>query len=418
VPVPNEQLPVVLPEHLVPDGSGNPLNKYPEFLNCACPTCGRPARRETDTMDTFVDSSWYFFRYCTPGAYTMVDERADYWMPVDQYIGGIEHAILHLLYSRFWTKIMRDLGLTTVSEPFTKLLTQGMVIAPTFYQEGADGRKQWINPADVAVQTDDKGRPVAATLKRNDQPVIIGGIEKMAKSKNNGVDPQALIEHYGADTARLFMMFAAPPDQALEWSDAGVAGAYRFLRRLWLYTAEHQDTIRAAGDLDSATLTDPLREIRREIHEVLQQALHDFSRHQFNTVVSGGMKILNALNRLDANEISSAAIRREGLSVLLRLLSPIVPHITHTLWRELGYGDEVLNAAWPVPDAAALARSLAVLVVQVNGKLRGQIEVPTDAERSAIEQAAQAEPNVQRFIEGKPIRKIVVVPGKLVNLVC
>ncbi|WP_034432105.1 leucine--tRNA ligase [Candidatus Contendibacter odensensis] len=419
VPVPDDQLPVILPDYLVPDGSGNPLNKYAEFLNCACPKCGRPARRETDTMDTFVDSSWYFFRYCTPGASAMVDARADYWMPVDQYVGGIEHAILHLLYSRFWTKIMRDLGLTTVSEPFTRLLTQGMVIAPTFYRESAEGRKQWINPADVSVQTDDKGRPVAATLKSDDQSVVIGGIEKMAKSKNNGVDPQALIGQYGADTARLFIMFAAPPEQALEWSDSGVAGAYRFLRRLWIYAAEHQETIRAAGDLDAATLSEPLREIRHELHEALRQALNDFGRHQFNTVVSGGMKILNALGRIETGkEPSAAAVRREGLSVLLRLLSPIVPHITHELWRELGYGDDVLNAAWPTPDEAALARSFVAMVVQVNGKLRGQIEVPVDAEHGVIEQAAQTEPNVQRFIEGKPIRKIVVVPGKLVNLVC
>ncbi|MFO1421556.1 MAG: leucine--tRNA ligase [Candidatus Competibacteraceae bacterium] len=419
VPVPDEQLPVVLPDHLVPDGSGNPLNKYPPFLDCACPTCGRPARRETDTMDTFVDSSWYFFRYCTPGAGAMVDARADYWMPVDQYVGGIEHAILHLLYSRFWTKVMRDLGLTAVSEPFANLLTQGMVVAPTFYREGADGRKQWINPADIAAQTDDRGRLTGATLKSDGRPVAMGGIEKMSKSKNNGVDPQALIEQYGADTARLFMMFAAPPDQALEWSDSGVAGAYRFLRRLWIYAAEHQEILRAAGEPDAAILSEPLREVRREVHEALRQALYDFGRHQFNTVVSGGMKILNALGRIEAGERGAAdAVRREGLSILLRLLSPIVPHITHVLWRELGQGDDVLNAAWPVPDAAALARNLVTLVVQVNGKLRGQIVVPADAGRAAIEQAAQAEPNARRFVEDRPIRKIVIVPGKLVNLVC
>ncbi len=417
VPVPEEQLPVVLPDHLIPDGSGNPLNKYTEFFQCACPKCGQPARRETDTMDTFVDSSWYFFRYCTPGATRMTDARADYWMPVDQYIGGIEHAILHLLYSRFWTKVMRDLGLTTVSEPFAHLLTQGMVIAPTFYRESAEGRKQWINPAEVKVQTDDKGRPVAATLNQDGQPVAIGGVEKMAKSKNNGVDPQSLVEQYGADTARLFMMFAAPPDQALEWSDSGVAGAYRFLRRLWVHAAEHQDAIRAVGEVDAAALPEPLRVARREVHEALRQALFDFSRHQFNTVVSGGMKILNALGRIEAGE-GAAAVRREGLGILLRLLSPITPHIAHELWRELGYGDDVLNAVWPTPDEAALARSLITLVVQVNGKLRGQIEVPVDADRNAIEQAAQNEPNVQRFVEGRPIRKIVVVPGKLVNVVC
>ena len=419
VPVLDEQLPVVLPNHLVPDGSGNPLNKYPEFLNCVCPTCGRSARRETDTMDTFVDSSWYFFRYCTPDAESMVDARADYWMPVDQYIGGIEHAILHLLYSRFWPKVMRDLGLTAVSEPFVRLLTQGMVVAPTFYREGADGRKQWINPAEIEIQTDDKGRPLAATLKQDGQPVMIGAIEKMAKSKNNGVDPQALIEQYGADTARLFMMFAAPPEQALEWSDAGVAGAYRFLRRLWVHAAEHQDAVRGAGAVDAVALSEPLREIRREVHEALRQALFDFGRYQFNTVVSGGMKILNALSRIEGEAGRLAdAVRREGLSILLRLLSPITPHIAHALWRELNYGDDILAAAWPEPDANALARALVTLVVQVNGKLRGHIEVPVDAERATIEQAAQAEPNVQRFVEGKPVRKIVVVPGKLVNLVC
>ena len=419
VPVPDEQLPVILPDHLVPDGSGNPLNKYPDFLNCPCPKCGRPARRETDTMDTFVDSSWYFFRYCTPGAETMVDARADYWMPVDQYIGGIEHAILHLLYSRFWTKVMRDRGLTTVAEPFAKLLTQGMVVAPTFYREGVGGRKQWINPAEIEIQTDDKGRLTGASLKRDGQPVTIGAIEKMAKSKNNGVDPQTLIEQYGADTARLFMMFAAPPEQALEWSDAGVAGSYRFLRRLWVYAAEHQDTVRGADVVDVAALSEPLRETRREVHEALRQALFDFGRYQFNTVVSGGMKILNALSRIESGENrAAAAVRREGLSILLRLLSPITPHIAHALWRELNYGDDVLAATWPEPDADALARSLVTLVVQVNGKLRGHIEVPVDAGRAAIEQAAQAEPNVQRFVEGKPVRKIVVVPGKLVNLVC
>ena len=418
VPVPVEQLPVRLPEHLIPDGSGNPLNKCPEFYQCACPKCGREARRETDTMDTFVDSSWYFFRYCAPDATTqMVDARADYWMPVDQYIGGIEHAILHLLYSRFWTKVMRDLGLTSVAEPFAHLLTQGMVIAPTFYRETAEGRKQWINPAEVKVQTDDKGRPQSARLHADDEPVTIGAVEKMAKSKNNGVDPQVLIDRYGADTARLFMMFAAPPDQSLEWSDAGVAGAYRFLRRLWLYAAEHQTNLRNAATLDADALAEPLREIRREVHESLRQALFDFSRHQFNTVISAAMKMLNSLGRIE-NASGADALRRESLGILLRLLSPITPHIVHSLWRELGYGDDVLHAAWPTPDPAALARSLITLVVQVNGKLRGQIQVAPDAPNSVIEQAALADANVQRFTAERTIRKIVVVPGKLVNVVC
>ncbi len=418
VPVPDEQLPVVLPEHLVPDGSGNPLNKHPEFLNCPCPQCGKPARRETDTMDTFVDSSWYFFRYGAPGANAMVDRRADYWMPVDQYIGGIEHAILHLLYSRFWTKVMRDLGLTKVSEPFANLLTQGMVLNHIFFRKGEKGGISYYPPAEVDMSRDEHGRVASVTAVADGRPVEYGGIGTMSKSRKNGVDPQTLIEQYGADTARLFMMFAAPPEQALEWSDTGVAGAYRFLRRLWVYAAEQQHAIRAAGEVDPTALDEPLRAARRDIHEALRQALFDFGRHQFNTVVSGGMKMLNALARTDADGAAADAVRREGLSLLLRLLSPIVPHIAHTLWRNLGYGDDILNAGWPKPDDAALARSLVTLVVQVNGKLRGQIDVPVDADRAAIEQAAQAEPNVQRFVEGRPVRKIVVVPGKLVNVVC
>ena len=419
VPVPDDQLPVMLPEHLVPDGTGNPLAKRPAFYETKCPSCGKPARRETDTMDTFVDSSWYFFRYGTPGANAMVDKRADYWMPVDQYIGGIEHAILHLLYSRFWTKVMRDLGLTTVSEPFANLLTQGMVLNHIFFRKGEKGGITYYPPADVEMVRDEQGRVASVTAVADGQPVEYGGIGTMSKSRKNGVDPQTLIEQYGADTARLFMMFAAPPEQALEWSDAGVGGAYRFLRRLWAYAAEHQDAIRAAGEVVAVTLSEPLRAVRREVHEALKQALFDFGRHQFNTVVSGSMKMLNSLARIEAGERDAAdTVRREGLSLLLRLLSPIVPHVTHVLWRELGYGDDVLNAVWPAPDEGALVRSLVTLVVQVNGKLRGQIDVPVDAERGAIEQLAQAEPNVQRFVEGKPIRKVVIVPGKLVNLVC
>ncbi len=419
VPVPDEQLPVVLPEHLVPDGSGNPLNKYPEFLHCTCPKCGKAARRETDTMDTFVDSSWYFFRYGTPGAAVMVDQRADYWMPVDQYIGGIEHAILHLLYSRFWTKVMRDLGLTTVSEPFANLLTQGMVLNHFFFRKSEQGGITYYPPSEVELSRDDQGRVTSAVSSTDGQAVDYGGIGTMSKSRKNGIDPQTLIEHYGADTARLFMMFAAPPEQTLEWSDTGVAGAYRFLRRLWVYAAEQQQAIRSASDIEPAALSESLRSVRRDVHEALRQALFDFGRHQFNTVVSGSMKMLNALARIDADEHGVAdTVRREGLSLLLRLLSPIVPHITHNLWQALHYGDDILNAQWPQPDEAALARSLVTMVVQVNGKLRGQIEVAVDAERTVIEQIALAEPNVQRFSEGRPVRKIVIVPGKLVNVVC
>ena len=415
VPVPDDQLPVVLPEACVPDGSGNPLNKYEAFLNCTCPKCGGAAQRETDTMDTFVDSSWYYFRYTCPDAATMVDGRADYWMPVDQYVGGIEHAILHLLYSRFWTKAMNTLGLTQVVEPFQRLLTQGMVVAPTFFREGADGRKQWINPADVTVQLDDKSRPLSATLNSDGRPVIMGGIEKMSKSKNNGVDPQKLIEQYGADTARVFMMFAAPPEQSLEWNDSGVEGAHRFLKRVWAFGADNAAGIAAGDTALPVDAADTVLTARREIHETLKQALMDFGKYQFNTVISACMKMLNALGKLDG--AGSDALRREGYAIVLRLLSPIAPHITHTLWNELGFGGDILDVPWPQVDETALVRDTIELVVQVNGKLRGKISVPAAADKAAGEQAALADENVQRFVAGQNIVKLIVVPGKLVNVV-
>jgi leucyl-tRNA synthetase len=414
VPVPDDQLPVVLPEDCVPDGSGNPLNKSEAFLKCTCPKCGGAAKRETDTMDTFVDSSWYFFRYTCPDAKTMVDARADYWMPVDQYVGGIEHAILHLLYSRFWTKVMRDLGLTKVSEPFKNLLTQGMVVAPTFYREGSDSRKQWFNPADVSVTTDDKGRPLSAVLTSDGQPVTMGGIEKMSKSKNNGVDPQALIERYGADTARVFMMFAAPPEQSLEWNDSAVEGAHRFLRRVWTFGADSQQRLgKTPEDIDWSALDDAQKEARRSVHEILKQALTDFGKYQFNTVIAACMKIMNALQ---PDKVRDDVIN-EGYSILLRLLSPIAPHITHTLWRELGYGADILTAPWPVADEAALVQTSIELIVQVNGKVRGKVSVAADADAKAIEATALADGNVQRHMEGKAVAKVIVVPGRLVNVV-
>lgn len=429
VPVPDDQLPVILPEECVPDGSGNPLNKYAAFLDCECPKCGGKAQRETDTMDTFVDSSWYFSRYTCPDASTMVDARVNYWMPVDQYVGGIEHAILHLLYSRFWTKVMRDLGLTEVDEPFNKLLTQGMVVAPTFYREGDDGRKQWINPADVELISDDKGRPQSATLVADRQPVEIGGIEKMAKSKNNGVDPQLLIDKYGADTARVFMMFAAPPEQSLEWNDSGVEGAHRFLRRLWVFCSDNATFINqgATANADFAQAADTQKARRREIHSLLKQALFDFGKYQFNTVIAAGMKMLNVLNEMPAaievakGSAPSANIRdrilNEGVSILLRMLSPIAPHICHDLWIKLGYGDNILHVPWPEVDDLALVRDSIELVVQVNGKLRGHIQVAADADRDTIEQLALNNENVQAHIVDKSLRKIIVVPGRLVNLV-
>ncbi|NOT99001.1 MAG: leucine--tRNA ligase, partial [Sideroxydans sp.] len=387
VPVPDEQLPVVLPENVVPDGAGSPLAKMPEFYECTCPTCGGKARRETDTMDTFVESSWYYARYASPQCDTgMVDKAAaQKWLPVDQYIGGIEHAILHLLYARFFHKLMRDEGLVQGNEPFVNLLTQGMVVAPTFNRDLEGGKKLWINPADVDVEVDAKARPLGAKLKSDGLPVVIGGTEKMSKSKNNGVDPQAIIDAYGADTARLFMMFAAPPDQQLEWSDAGVEGSFRFLRRVWavasLNAAEITNSSKDALPLENVARS--LSEWRREIHLCLKQANYDIDRHQFNTVVSATMKLLNTLEKKPdtlnipsvnfSNDRAAQRFFAEGFSILLRLLAPITPHISQTLWKELGYGDNILVAPWPEVDEAALVQDEIELMIQVNGKLRGSL---------------------------------------------
>ena len=428
VPVPDDQLPVVLPEDCVPDGAGNPLNKRADFLDCHCPKCGNKARRETDTMDTFVDSSWYYTRFASADQKSaMVDERAQYWLPVDQYIGGIEHAILHLLYSRFWTKVMRDLGLVTFEEPFANLLTQGMVLNEIFFRKpaqpptGAAGtaggsRITYYNPAEVDIAVDANGKRTGVTLKADGQPVESGGIGTMSKSKNNGVDPQSLIEEYGADTARLFMMFASPPEQTLEWSDSGVEGASRFLKRLWSFAHEfRQGGVPAV----TATTTDAaLAATRREIHLALKQANFDFAKFQFNTVVSAGMKMLNAMERAPkADAAARHAVVSDGLSLLLRLLAPITPHITHTLWRELGYGEDILAAPWPEPDAAALDADEIELVVQVNGKLRGSLRVAKAADRATIEKLALENANVQKHIAGQAVKKVVVVPGRLVNVV-
>ncbi len=421
VPVPEKDLPVVLPEDCVPDGTGNPLNKHEQFLHVDCPQCGKPARRETDTMDTFVDSSWYYMRYCSPGSNeAMVDARNDYWMPMDQYIGGIEHAVLHLLYARFWTKVMRDFGLLKFDEPFVNLLTQGMVLNETYYREDEHGKKTWFNPADVELTFDDKGRPVSAILKSDGKPVGIGGIEKMSKSKNNGIDPQAQIDQYGADTARLFTMFASPPEQTLEWSGTGVEGANRFLRRVWAFGHAQAARIAAAGAVDFAALPEAHKTLRREIHKILQQAEHDFKRIQYNTVVSACMKMLNTLDaaKLDDSPASNAVIT-EGASIFLRVLNPVAPHITHVLWQELGfteaYGD-ILDAPWPQVDASALEQAEIELMVQVNGKLRGSVKVAKEADKATIEAAALANENVKKFVEGAP-KKVIVVPGKLVNIV-
>ncbi len=407
---PERDLPVALPEDVVVDGSGSPLKKMPEFYDL-----GGGARRETDTFDTFFESSWYFARYCCPdNDRAMLDERARYWLPVDQYVGGIEHAVLHLLYARFFNRLMRDEGLIDSAEPFTRLLTQGMVVAETYYREDAAGHRRWFNPADVEVHRDDKGRVVSAVLRDDGAPVTPGGVEKMSKSRNNGVDPQALIDRYGADTVRLFTMFAAPPDQSLEWSDEGVEGAHRFLRRVWHLAAETPGPEGAGADPGEAR--GDARDARREVHEALQKALYDYQRQQFNTVVSACMAMVNTLYKLGADP-GEGAVRREGLGIVLRLLAPIAPHLSHHLWRELGFGEDILAAPWPAVDEAALAREALEYVVQVNGKVRAKVQVPADADRDAVERAARADDNVARFTAGKAVAKVIVVPGKLVNIV-
>ena len=420
VPVPEQDLPVVLPEDCIPDGSGNPLAKREDFLRCTCPRCGKPARRETDTMDTFVDSSWYYMRYACPDATSMVDARNDYWMPMDQYIGGIEHAILHLLYARFWTKVMRDLGLVRFDEPFTRLLTQGMVIAETFYRTNADGSTDWFNPADVEVEVDAHGKPLRATLKSDRAPVEMGGTEKMSKSKNNGVDPQEIIDRYGADTARHFMMRAANPEDMLMWSDAGVAGSYRFLRRLWEFAQKAAPAIRDAAAADWASAPAAVKAARREVHATLNKANYDIDRVQYNTVVSAGDILLNTLADVGTGDAHGRALVGEGMSILLRVLYPVVPHIGDVLWDELGYAQRhgpILDAAWPEVDAAALVQDEIELVLQVNGKLRGRIVVPASADAAAVEAAARASAEVAKHAAGAAIRKVVVVPGRLVNVV-
>ena len=425
VPVPEKDLPVVLPEDLVPDGSGNPLNKDERFLKVDCPKCGKPARRETDTMDTFIDSSWYYMRYCSPDQHdAMVDQRHDYWMPMDQYIGGIEHAVLHLLYARFWTKVMRDIGLVKFNEPFSNLLTQGMVLNETYFREDHAGRKTWFNPSEVEVEFDDKGRPIHARLASDGKPVLMGGTEKMAKSKNNGIDPQALIDRYGADTARLFTMFASPPEQTLEWSDSGVEGAFRFLKRLWACASGLAPRLSAQAKTFGPFTDDSAKTLRREIHTLLKQADFDMQRKQYNTVVSATMKMLNTLE--DAAKTGSADNQdfnlalTEGLSILLRTLYPVVPHIGWVLWRDLGFAaahGDMLNTSWPTVDESALVRDSIELVLQINGKVRGGVTVAASATQEDIQAAALATEAYARFSEGRPAKKVIVVAGRLVNIV-
>ncbi|MGS2743756.1 leucine--tRNA ligase [Halomonas sp. LS-001] len=413
VPLTDAELPVELPMEVTVDASGSPLKKMPEFSDL-----GDGWLRETDTFDTFMESSWYFARFCcADNTEAMLDDRVNYWLPVDLYIGGIEHAILHLLYARFFTKLMRDFGLVETSEPFQRLLTQGMVIAETYFRTQPNGGKEWFNPADVEVKRDEKGRQISAVLLSDGQPVEMGGIEKMSKSKNNGVDPQSMIDKFGADTVRLFMMFAAPPEQSLEWSDSGVEGAHRFIKRLWRQIQEHL----AAGQppaLEVGSLSDDQKTMRRKTHETIQKASDDIGRRTtFNTAIAAVMELSNTLARFEDFTPQGLAVAREAVEASVLLLAPIIPHACHALWEQLGHTDPVIVAPWPSVDEQALTRDSLELVVQVNGKLRARVEAPASADKAAVEALAMADDNVQRHIDGKAVRKVIVVPGKLVNIV-
>ncbi len=364
-----------------------------------------------------MESSWYFARYTSAdNGRAMLDERANYWLPVNQYIGGIEHAILHLLYSRFYHKLLRDAGLVNSDEPFANLLTQGMVVAPTFYRED-HGKKAYIGPAEVEVSTDEKGRITGALLKSDGQPVKVGGTEKMSKSKNNGVDPEHLVSRYGADTVRLFTMFAAPPEQSLEWSDSGVEGGFRFLKRLWKQVAQHVNEGPAPA-LDTAALNEGQKTLRRQVHETLRKVTDDMGRRfTFNTAIAANMELLNALAKFTDASGPGRAVRHEALELVTLMLAPIVPHISQPLWQALGHNGIVATVAWPGFDEAGLAQDAIELVVQVNGKLRGKITVPVDADKATVESTALNDENVLRFMDGKPPKKVIVVPRKLVNIV-
>jgi leucyl-tRNA synthetase len=420
VPVPDEQLPVVLPEDLVPDGSGNPLAKSAAFYRCQCPQCGGDARRETDTMDTFVDSSWYFMRYaCPDDTRAMVDERVNYWLPVDQYIGGIEHAILHLLYARFWTKVMRDLQLVKFGEPFARLLTQGMVLNHIFSCQPPGARKRYFNPADVETirAPDGSARYEVVTGDVGTLAVEHEGIGKMSKSEGNGVDPEGLIERFGADTARLFTMYASPPEQTLEWSDEGVQGASRFIKRLWHAVYEHT----CAGPaplLDTGALSEAQRELRRAAHQALAKASDDIGRRRnFNTAIAAIMELRNSIGRFGDPSPQGRAVRQEALEIATLVLAPITPHVCHVLWQALGHSSALVDERWPVPDPQALTQQAVEIVLQVNGKLRGRISVPVNSDEAAVRAAALAHEHVRKFVADQPVRRVIIVPGKLVNVV-
>ena len=424
VPVPESQLPVVLPLDVVPDGRGNPLNNLTSFTDVNCPCCGKPAKRETDTFDTFVESSWYYARFASPN-YTdgMINKvAADKWLPVDQYVGGVEHAVLHLLYARFFHKLMRDEGLVQGDEPFANLLTQGMVLAGTYLRENADGSKSYYFPEEVDIRYNDKGQPIEATLKADGQPVKIGKIEKMSKSKNNGVDPQATIDQYGADTVRLYTMFTAPVDQTLEWIDDGLKGPYNFLKKVWRYTIEHAETL-AQQSLTAATLSvsdaqslsKAAKSLRRKTHDTIGKLDDAFGKNlALNTPVSFLMELSNELTAFDIHSDRDLAVANEALITLLTLLTMYAPHMAEVLLEELGI--DVMTLSYPAVDTSALVQDTITMVVQVNGKIRGQMDVAPNSDSDWLKAEAKQLDSVAKFITGDIVKEIVV-PNKLVNIV-
>lgn len=425
IPVPADRLPILLPEDVTMDGVQSPIKADPEWAKATLN--GQAVEQETDTFDTFMESSWYYARFTCPDFDEGIldPERANYWLPVDQYVGGIEHAILHLLYARFFHKLLRDANFVNSNEPFKRLLCQGMVLADSFYRENQDGSKTWFNPTEVAFDRDEKGKILTAKLIATGEPIIVGGMTKMSKSKNNGIDPQTAIDAYGADTVRVFTMFAAPPEQTLEWNDDGVSGAQRFLKRLWNYCTEHHaliasglESLNENGLLKTETVaagpaSEKMEQVRHEIHTALEKSLNDFERNQFNTVIAGCMTILNHL----PTDPSLSGVAAEGCSTLLRLLSPIAPHICQHLWQQLNLGEDIVNAQWPCVDSSALTKSTIELVLQVNGKVRAKLNAAADTSKDQLEAMALENDNVKKFIGDQTVRKVIVVPGKLVNIV-
>lgn len=418
VPVPDDQLPVRLPEDVVMNGVTSPIKADSEWRETTWN--GKPAEHETDTFDTFMESSWYYARYCSPRYENgMLDpEQANYWLPVDQYIGGIEHAILHLLYARFFHKLLRDTGLVESDEPFKRLLCQGMVLADSFHRENENGSKTWFSPTEVELERDEKGGIKQAILKADGKPVEHAGMTKMSKSKNNGIDPQTMVDQYGADTVRLFMMFAAPPEMTLEWSESGVEGAHRFLKRLWRLIFEFQEHASSEHAVDVASLTREQKALRRLLHKTIDKVTDDMARRQnFNTAIAAVMELSNALQKTSIDGEQDKAIMQEALNAIVVMLFPITPHAGEALWKALGHKSDINFAQWPKVDESALVEDEKLIIVQVNGKLRAKLTVPADISKEALEQLAFEQPQVESFTEGKTVRKVIYVPGKLLNIV-